>query len=54
MLSYIQIGSNDITLWGRVYAAILIALGNRKQDVSNGVEFSFLDPPGQPRSPAAI
>ena len=54
MLSYIQIGSNDITLLERVYAAILVSPGNRTQDVSNGVEFSFLDPSGQPSGPAAI
>ena len=54
MLSYIRVGANDIPLSGRFYTAILTPLGYRKQEVPNGIEFTFPDVPGGPRGPAAV
>ena len=54
MLSYIRVGANDIPLSGRFYTAILTPLGYRKQEVPNGIEFTFPDVSGGLCGPAAI
>ncbi|XWN30547.1 MAG: VOC family protein [Devosia sp.] len=54
MLSYIRVGSNDITLSGQFYTAILVPLGYRKREVQEGIEFTFPDVPGRSHGPAAI
>ncbi|MEM7119726.1 MAG: VOC family protein [Pseudomonadota bacterium] len=54
MLSYIRIGSNDIALSGRFYAAVLTPLGYTKKDVPNGIEFTFPDVPEGSFGPAAV
>ncbi|WP_299393746.1 VOC family protein [Pelagibius sp.] len=54
MLSYIRVGANDTALSGRFYTAILTPLGYRKEEVPEGIEFTFPDRPGRSPGPAAV